>query len=462
MFMPRCPVCQTRYTKDKTEYCTLCGWNLNSYSLVVGMLPEVFLKEKDRIDWAKGLWATVKPNRDLITQLQLKLKDTTAAQANYQAQLAAAEQAQTQFQQLLNQRDADLKQSQANLLEAQQSLEQLQSQIQQIQQDYDRLLTAFNQQSSELAQPQPPPSAQPAPPYLAVPVPDSEGAASAPVLQPFSFTIVAVDAFGQIQTQKTGSAELFVEPLAAESLDMIAIPTGQFEQGSPEDEEGRESHESPQHRVTIPAFYLSRFPITQAQWRVVAQWSAIYRSLDPDPSTFKGDHHPVEQVCWTDAIEFCARLAQATARPYRLPSEAEWEYACRAGTQTPFYCGATLTTDLANYDGNYTYADASEGRYYQRTLTVGSFQTTNAFGLSDMHGNVWEWCADPWHDNYQGAPADHRVWEQDGNLSQRLLRGGAWYCLPCLCRAAQRHWGNVDHSGSGIGFRVACSNSELS
>ncbi|MFM9160298.1 MAG: formylglycine-generating enzyme family protein, partial [Dolichospermum sp.] len=128
----------------------------------------------------------------------------------------------------------------------------------------------------------------------------------------------------------------------------------------------------------------------------VAALPQVNQELKPNPSRFKGDgstlltnHRPVERVSWHDAVEFCARLSNYTKRPYRLPSEAEWEYACRAGTTTPFHFGETMTTDLANYNGNYTYGDGSKGVYREETTEVGSFKIANEFGLYDMHGNVW-------------------------------------------------------------------------
>ncbi|MBV9390044.1 MAG: formylglycine-generating enzyme family protein, partial [Chroococcidiopsidaceae cyanobacterium CP_BM_ER_R8_30] len=232
---------------------------------------------------------------------------------------------------------------------------------------------------------------------------------------------------------------------------------GTFWMGSPDTEEGRDVNEEPQHQVTVLPFWMGKFPVTQTQWRAVAALPRINRSLNPNPSNFKGADLPVEQVSWHDAVEFCARLTQKTGRDYRLPSEAEWEYACRAARMTPFHVGETITTDIANYDGKYTYSSGAGGHYRQQTTPVGSFQVANAFGLYDMHGNVWEWCADSWHENYRGAPSDGSVWESDGNDNYRLLRGGSWYCLPRLCRAAQRHWNHLDNGGSGIGFRIVCS-----
>jgi serine/threonine protein kinase len=125
----------------------------------------------------------------------------------------------------------------------------------------------------------------------------------------------------------------------------------------------------------------------------------------------------------TPTVPICEKLSQKTGKTYRLPSEAEWEYACRAGTTTPFYFGETITTDLVNYNGNSTYASAPKGQYRQQTTPVGSFPP-NAFGLYDMHGNVWEWCQDHWHDNYNGAPTDGSAWTDDNDNRSRLLRGG--------------------------------------
>jgi formylglycine-generating enzyme required for sulfatase activity len=238
-------------------------------------------------------------------------------------------------------------------------------------------------------------------------------------------------------------------------LEMVTIPGGYFEMGSPETEGGRDLHESPLHFVNISPFALSRFLITQAQWKAIAALPKIKRALNLYPSDFEGDDRPVEQISWYDAIEFCARLSHKTGQAYRLPSEAEWEYACRAGTTTPFHFGETITSDLANYDGNYTYRSGTAGVYRQGTTP--RISIANPFGLSDMHGNLWEWCADAWHDTYEGAPTDGSVWEAEEGATYRVLRGGAWYCLPELCRSAQRHWNQPDLAGSGIGFRVVCA-----
>ena len=207
------------------------------------------------------------------------------------------------------------------------------------------------------------------------------------------------------------------------TLEMVEIPSGTFMMGSPESEKGRYDWESPQHQVTVPPFFMGKFEVTQAQWKAVASLPQVERELKPDPSRFKGDKLPVEQVSWYDAVEFCRRLSNYTGKEYRLPSEAEWEYACRAGTTTPFHFGKTITTDLANYRGTDweyqnkiypgNYANEAKGEYREKTTPVGSF-LPNAFGLYDMHGNVWEWCEDDWHDSYDGAPTD-------GSRSKELL-----------------------------------------
>jgi len=180
-------------------------------------------------------------------------------------------------------------------------------------------------------------------------------------------------------------------------ISMVSIPAGKFLMGSPPDEKGRYADEGPQHEVTLESFLMGRTPVTQAQWREVAGLPQVERSLNPDPSYFKGDNKPVDRVSWFDAVEFCRRLSRATGRHYCLPSEAQWEYACRAGTTTPFAFGDTLSANQANFNSH-------------STSEVGSFPA-NRWGLYDMHGNVWEWCKDQWHDSYNGAPTDGSAWD---------------------------------------------------
>jgi formylglycine-generating enzyme required for sulfatase activity len=232
--------------------------------------------------------------------------------------------------------------------------------------------------------------------------------------------------------------------------------------GSPKEEENSMDSERPQHEVTIEPFFMGKYQVTQAQWRFVAQLPQVNRELEQDPSHFKGDNRPVEQVSWYDAVEFCDRLSQYTGRTYRLPSEAEWEYACRAGTTTPFHFGETITTDLVNYNGNYTYGNGVKGVYRKETTEVGSFGVANNFGLYDMHGNVYEWCLDDWHENYTDAPADGSAWfSSDDKLSDKtgrtVLRGGSWYFDARFCRSAFRFRLSRDVRYDLYGFRVVCS-----
>ncbi|HAJ59449.1 MAG TPA: sulfatase-modifying factor protein, partial [Cyanobacteria bacterium UBA8543] len=252
-------------------------------------------------------------------------------------------------------------------------------------------------------------------------------------------------------------AEFFAEDLGnGITLEMIAIPGGTFPMGSPENEPERNEYEGPQHTVTIQPFFMGKFTVTQAQWRVVASFPKVKIDLDPDPSNFKGANRPVECVSWYDAVEFCERLSRKTGQRYQLPSEAEWEYACRAGTDTPFHFGETISTELANYNGNYTYASSPKGTYREQTTDVGSF-SANAFGLYDMHGNVWEWCADQWHDSYDGAPIDGSEWATDNDNASRLLRGGSWDFNPRDCRCAYRFRRTPGYGSDFIGFRVVIS-----
>ncbi len=253
-------------------------------------------------------------------------------------------------------------------------------------------------------------------------------------------------------------ARRLVEPLADDlTLEMVAIPGGTFLMGSPEGEPERSSSEGPQHEVAVPDFFMGRYPVTQSQWRFVANLPQVNRELEPDPSSFKGSRLPVEQVSWYDAVEFCDRLSVHTDRAYRLPTEAEWEYACRAGTVTPFYFGDMILTEVANYNGDYMYADGPKGKNRRKTTSVNEFDGANAFGLCDMHGNVWEWCQDHWHENYEGAPTDGSAWFTDDEDARRVRRGGSRFSYPSYCRSACRDNDSPDFRDSDFGFRVSCS-----
>jgi formylglycine-generating enzyme required for sulfatase activity len=275
-------------------------------------------------------------------------------------------------------------------------------------------------------------------------------------LYPFEFETVQVDERGEIVHREQGRAFAFREPLAADiGLEMVAIPSGEFMMGSVETEEGHQDYESPQHLVKIPSFFIGKFAVTQAQWRSVAGLKKAYYDMDIDRSRFKGDNRPVECVSSRDAHEFCARLSIYTGRTYRLPTEAEWEYACRAGTTTPFYFGTKITMDLANYNASDPYSKLSKGISRGETTVVGSFPPNN-FGLYDMHGNVWEWCRDIWHDSYYGAPIDGSDWSENFGSSY-VLRGGSWYFPPENCRSAARDIScNSGLTTIYMGFRVVC------
>ncbi|MHC5735972.1 SUMF1/EgtB/PvdO family nonheme iron enzyme [Nostoc sp.] len=245
--------------------------------------------------------------------------------------------------------------------------------------------------------------------------------------------------------QRKEKPKNFVEDLGnGITLTMVQIPGGTFMMGSPEGEAERDKDESPQHQVKVPGFFMGKYEITQAQYQAI---------MDNNPSKFKGEKRPVEQVSWDDAVEFCKKLSQKRGKTYRLPSEAEWEYACRAGTKTPFYFGETITTDLVNYNGRYPYGSAPKGEYREQTTDVGKFPP-NFFGLYDMHGNVWEWCQDEYHDNYQGAPKDGSPWLTGKDNNMKLLRGGSWIYGATDCRSALRFTFPRADRRVVVGFRV--------
>jgi formylglycine-generating enzyme required for sulfatase activity len=228
-------------------------------------------------------------------------------------------------------------------------------------------------------------------------------------------------------------------------LEMLYIPAGSFLMGTPAGEEGSSNCERPQHQVRLQGFYLGKYPVTQAQFQAI---------MGENPSGRKGENLPVEKVSWQDAQKFCEKLRQRTGKTYRLPSESQWEYACRGGTAMPFCFGETITPDLANYDGNSVYGQGNKGVYRRKTTEVGKFPA-NEFGLYDMHGNIWEWCVDGWHENYEGTPADEIAWLENKN-DYRLLRGGSWNNPTRNCRSAYRYRLSAVSRQSNVGFRVGC------
>ncbi len=264
----------------------------------------------------------------------------------------------------------------------------------------------------------------------------------------FQFKTVTVDAWGKVIERCTNSAYQITELINNVPLEMVYIPAGTFLMGSLENEKGQYEDERPQHQVTITPFYMSKYPITQTQWQAV---------MGNNPSNFKGENRPVEFISWHEAVEFCKQVSKITEKDYHLPSEAEWEYACRAGTNTPFYFGDTISTELVNYNCSCpAYASENEGTYREETSDVGIFPA-NAFGLHDMHGNVLEWCADPWYKNYKGARPDSRVWEHGGDTLRRVLRGGSWVYFPRPCRSAYRYRKLPVTKYDNVGFRIVLS-----
>jgi formylglycine-generating enzyme required for sulfatase activity len=254
-------------------------------------------------------------------------------------------------------------------------------------------------------------------------------------------------------TPKLETPGAWLEPLGeGVALTMVAIPPGRFVMGSPPDEAARRDNEGPQHLVEVEGFWMGQTPISQAQWRQV---------MGTNPSKFQGDRtdrnqRPVERVSWEESMAFCAKLRKRTGRHYSLPSEAQWEYACRAGTTTSFHCGATLISELANCKATSTFR--------RETSRLDQFPA-NRWGLLDLHGNVWEWCLDEWHSSYDGAPKDGRAWlesqgtsrrEPDGRRGARLLRGGSWRVRPAFCRSAYRDYFLPDVRNNNLGFRVCC------
>jgi formylglycine-generating enzyme required for sulfatase activity len=248
------------------------------------------------------------------------------------------------------------------------------------------------------------------------------------------------------QTTNTGDKTHTANLPNGVKLEMVLIPAGSFMMGSPDSEKDRSNDEGPQHRVTISKpFYMGKFEVTQAQWQAV---------MGSNPSNFKNcDNCPVERVSWNDAQEFIKKLnALNDGFTYRLPSEAEWEYACRAGTTTAFSFGDSLSSTQANFNGNYPYGNAPKGEYKGKTTPVGNYQP-NAFGLYDMHGNVWEWCQD-WYDEnyYKNSPSTDPKGPSAGSF--RVLRGGGWYDFARLCRPAIRDRGTPDDRYYFLGFRL--------
>jgi formylglycine-generating enzyme required for sulfatase activity len=269
-----------------------------------------------------------------------------------------------------------------------------------------------------------------------------------PRLSPLTFNAVTVDETGRIINRKQHQARYFTENLGQGiSLEMVQLPAGKLMMGTaPTDEFVYQIEmQQPQHSVKVPSFFIGRFVVTQAQWQAV---------MGNNPSEHKGKNLPVELVSWHDAQKFCQKLGQKAGRKYRLPSEAEWEYACRAGTITAFYLGPTITANLTNYDA-YSFGSDPEGLFRDHATPVGTFPA-NAFGLHDMHGNVEEWCEDFWHEDYKGAPTDGSAWVTPSLLAptSRMTRGGSFSSSEATCRSAYRNAYSAETTYPFVGFRA--------
>ena len=262
-------------------------------------------------------------------------------------------------------------------------------------------------------------------------------------MRTIGFETPTLDSKGEIVTRTPQFAEHFTEVLGnGMRLDMLVIPSGSFQMGSPHNFGNPD--ERPQHFVTIKSFMMSKFLITQGQWRAILGKLPACR--------FKGDQLPVERVSWKEAQEFCNRLSKKAERKYDLPSETQWEYACRAGTNTRFSFGETITIHVANFNGEHTFRDEPRGFYFHSTSAGGKFPP-NAFGLHDMHGNLWEWCADNWLEDYTSSPRDGSSY-QNKDSRYRVARGGSWHEPPVLCRSASRLRMLQSEADEFTGFRV--------
>jgi eukaryotic-like serine/threonine-protein kinase len=265
-------------------------------------------------------------------------------------------------------------------------------------------------------------------------------------------TSVKLNDRGEVIDATPSQGQVFQEDLGnGVFLSMVRIPPGKFVMGSLATEEGSTRNEHPQHVVDIPEFYLGQTLVTQAQWAAMFPAKSI--------GFGRNGRLPAHSMNWLEAIDFCDRLSAKTGHKYRLPSESEWEYACRAGTTTPFAYGDSISTNVVNHNGEHPYARSPRGIFRQTVTPVATF-APNLFGLYDMHGNLWEWCLDEWFDSYDGAPIDG---SPRGNISARdgqqlrVVRGGSWFSYARICRAASRAGLFALFRHNYYGMRVVCT-----
>ena len=263
------------------------------------------------------------------------------------------------------------------------------------------------------------------------------------MLSELVFTSPLLDANGRLLEERPGRARQWSEPLGADlTLELIEIPGGTLRMGSLHGQGYPD--EQPRHFVQVASFWLGKAPLTERQWQALM---GRHRGRFTDPDG------PVDTISWIEAARFCERLSKRTGRRYALPSEAQWEYACRAGSLAAFSFGPVITSDLANYNGEFACQGGPRGVYRHKTLPAGEFPP-NAFGLLDMHGTLWEWCADAWHDDYSGAPADGSPWQGGSNPEFRASRGGCWHDIPEVCRSAARLRAKAAEGDEFMGLRV--------
>jgi formylglycine-generating enzyme required for sulfatase activity len=264
-----------------------------------------------------------------------------------------------------------------------------------------------------------------------------------------AFEAITRQADGQPISRRPSQARVVDIALDA-ILTVVAIPGGTFQMGAARGAGLDDAR--PQHIVSVSPFYLAQELSSQALWNAVMG--------RPPHCRFKGALLPVENVSFADTQGFCHRLARLTGLPFRLPSEAEWEYACRAGTVTPFSTGETITSEDANFCGEHTFAGEPAG-LYRHTTTASSCFPPNPFGVYDLHGNLWEWCADVWHPDYTAAPFGSKAWESGGEPGYRVARGGSWHEPPANCRSAVRLRAAETERDDFYGFRVALDGDQL-
>ncbi len=462
--MAKCPVCNNEYTSASLSYCTHCGWDLTPYPPTLGDIPDAYrLKEQAKLSWAKQYYQSVQEsllqlredNRiqheelSKINQTQLEqIQNLETEKRDYEAQLSDFQQQLTQLQQQiclqqetqqnLNNHIQNLEKEKRDyknqLFISQQQLTQLKQHICLQQQELNKAKQTIQPLNSRIHKLESKRNDQPQLSY--------KDQLPAEKLKTFTFKIVTVNKSGTKIKRQTKSAQYFTVDLGnGVKLDFVYIPGGAFMMGSPHGE-GYDI-EKPQHLVTIQPFFMGKYPVTQAQYQSI---------MGKNPSRFKGQNHPVERVSWDNAVDFCEQLSIKIGKSVTLPSEAQWEYVCRADTSTAFYFGETITAKLANYDSNYTYASETKEKYRQKTTPVGQFPP-NAFGLYDLHGNVWEWCLDDWYDNYQEASNDGSA--RINYKNTKVVRGGSWFDDPRFCRSRVRARRSRVNAVSYVGFRVA-------